>query len=543
MRCHMAMNPAPRDENPIESDIGFEDGGDGDGGGQTGYGLRENPKKSWRLSGSNQTAPKQEEEQEREQDHICKVCGKGFNSSRAVFGHMRHHSRQENLCRECGKGFSSLRALSGHMRCHSERFRAIDESRTSCQSQDETSCPTRRKRSQRYKMTSNPSFSNFNDSSSVTLSEPELEEGALCLMLLSRAVRSWEEFYSVPESSDNNSVIAEAKSSHQNTPIIKDEGENFVSDGRETSKMLKEKEKMLESCVLESGNVLFEKKTTETGSSDSGFVSHHETRVELEVCADDGLKKKLDVESQYELCDSEIEKKFHSEIKIKTTDVELGNIDLLTIGLQEANSEYVKHNSSKRAKCEPSEPDLEGNFCNKRSPAAQNKRIYKCSICSKIFQSHRVLGGHRMRCLASKSKSCGKSIQTNKILPDGKANSKLEKREYNENSIGQEAARVSGRNCELKRSKDYECEICFKVFASGQALGGHKRAHYAGSSETGEEGTTLVQQEHSDVSDIFDLNLPIAPEEGGANEHVGFKPWCFRGGHHEHESLVGVISN
>ena len=96
MRCQMVTNPAPSDKNPIESDIGIEE----DGGGQTtGYGLRENPKKSWMLSGSNQIAPKQEQEEEQERgggqlEHVCKVCSKGFNSTRAMFGHMRHHSRQ-----------------------------------------------------------------------------------------------------------------------------------------------------------------------------------------------------------------------------------------------------------------------------------------------------------------------------------------------------------------------------------------------------------------------------------------------------------------
>ena len=126
------------------------------------------------------------------------------------------------------------------MRCHSKRFdRAIDASKTktsSCQSQDEeTSCPAQRKRSQRYKIASNPSSSNFNDSLSatLTLSEPELEEGVMCLMLLSRADRrSWEESNSVSEFSDNNSAIPEPKPSHQNTPIVKDdEDENFVSKG------------------------------------------------------------------------------------------------------------------------------------------------------------------------------------------------------------------------------------------------------------------------------------------------------------------------
>ena len=190
MRCHMVTNPALSDKNPIESDIGFEE----DGGGETtGYGLRENPKKSWRLSGSNQTAPKQEEEGGGGQlEHVCKVCGKGFCSSRA---------------------------LSGHMRCHYKRFdRAIDASKTktsSCQSQDEeTSSSARRKRCQRYKIASNPSSSIFNDSLSatLTLSEPELEEGVMCLMLLSRADRRiWEESNSVCEFSDNNYAIPEPK--------------------------------------------------------------------------------------------------------------------------------------------------------------------------------------------------------------------------------------------------------------------------------------------------------------------------------------------
>ena len=293
------------------------------------------------------------------------------------------------------------------MRCHSKRFdRAIDASKTktsSCQSQDEeTSCPAQRKRSQRYKIASNPSSSNFNDSLSatLTLSEPELEEGVMCLMLLSRADRrSWEESNSVSEFSDNNSAIPEPKPSHQNTPIVKDdEDENFVSKGNggETSKMLliKKRVQRSESPSQEyGGNVLFEKETTEIGSCDSGF--------ELEVFAteffrNNGSKKKkkkkkrrrkkLDFESYHE----STEKKFQSEIKIKSTtiDSDLGDIDGQSIGLEEASSESQKHNSSsKRAKCEPYEADSEDK---KRGCAAQNnKRIYKCSS-SKVFQSRRL---------------------------------------------------------------------------------------------------------------------------------------------------------
>ena len=133
------------------------------------------------------------------------------------------------------------------------------------------------------------------------------------------------------------------------------------------------------------GNFLFEKKTTEIGSCDSGF--------ELEVFAkeffrSDGLKKKkrkkLDFESHHE----STEKKFQSDIKIKSTtiDSDLGDIDVQSIGLEEASSESQKHNSSKRANCEPYEADSEDK--KKGCAARNNKRIYKCN--SKVFQSRRT---------------------------------------------------------------------------------------------------------------------------------------------------------
>ena len=338
----------------------------------------------------------------------------------------------------------------------------------------------------------------------------------MCLMLLSRADRRiWEESNSVSEFSDNNSVIPEPKPSHQNTPIVKDdEDENFVSKGYggETSKMLlieKGMQRSESSGQEYGGNVLFEKKTTEIGSCDSGF--------ELVVFAkeffrNDGSKKKktkLDFESHHE----STEKKFQSEIKIKSTtiDSDLGDIDVRSIRLEEASSESQKHNSSKRAKCEPYEADSEDK---KRGCAARNnKRIYKCS--SKMFQSR----SPRHLALASNSKRCGKSIHT-----DGISNSKVEEcKEENPIEIEQEAE-AAGVSELKRRSKDYECGVCFKVFASGQALGGHKRAHYYARSfetvqeeeeEEEEEGATLVQREYSDVLDIFDLNLHIASEEGG----------------------------
>nr|KYP55367.1 hypothetical protein KK1_001579 [Cajanus cajan] len=52
-------------------------------------------------------------------------------------------------------------------------------------------------------------------------------------------------------------------------------------------------------------------------------------------------------------------------------------------------------------------------------------------------------------------------------------------------------------------TKLFQCPFCYKLFASGQALGGHKRSHLIPSS------THSVKLKQS----FIDLNLPAPPEE------------------------------
>ncbi|KAL4319239.1 hypothetical protein GQ457_18G024670 [Hibiscus cannabinus] len=73
-----------------------------------------------------------------------------------------------------------------------------------------------------------------------------------------------------------------------------------------------------------------------------------------------------------------------------------------------------------------------------------------------------------------------------------------------------------------KRNKGHECPFCFRVFKSGQALGGHKRSHFVG----GSEDTTLdIKQDTPEMSlpALIDLNLPAAVEED-AMGNSGFIP-------------------
>ncbi|KAL6957435.1 hypothetical protein U1Q18_004991 [Sarracenia purpurea var. burkii] len=144
--------------------------------------------------------------------------------------------------------------------------------------------------------------------------------------------------------------------------------------------------------------------------------------------------------------------------------------------------------------------------------------------CNKIFDSYQALGGH-----STSHRSFVLKIEKSLVLTDNDAKSKLDKLECNENLI------------EEKKSKDHECPICFKVFPSGQALGGHKRAHYTGLSEntTQESSTILAEQKVSEIKNICDLNLPLNLEKD-VNDDVGFKLWWV-GSDHKREPLL--ISN
>ncbi|KAL4303618.1 hypothetical protein GQ457_10G028810 [Hibiscus cannabinus] len=183
-------------------------------------------------------------EQNQENKFVCKYCNKGYPCGKSLGGHIRTHMNNENcagvsttnppydlrgnpkkskrfsdesgngtllremICKECGKGFQSLKALCGHMACHSEKERVFVfqtfEDHWDSQSDTETSAaptPSRRRRSKRIRCkTSNNSVSITNGSSSVS-------EIAMCLMMLSRDCKKG--MNSVADSSDNNSVILE----------------------------------------------------------------------------------------------------------------------------------------------------------------------------------------------------------------------------------------------------------------------------------------------------------------------------------------------
>ncbi|KAL0698786.1 hypothetical protein Bca4012_054908 [Brassica carinata] len=128
-----------------------------------------------------------------------------------------------------------------------------------------------------------------------------------------------------------------------------------------------------------------------------------------------------------------------------------------------------------------------------KSPSSSS---YKCSVCDKSFSSYQALGGHK----ASHRKN---SSQTQSGGGDDQSTS----------ATTTSAVTATGSG------KSHVCTICHKSFASGQALGGHKRCHYEGNINNNNTSTSVSNSEgagstsHVSTSHRgFDLNIPPIPE-------------------------------
>ncbi|XP_027335415.1 zinc finger protein ZAT9-like [Abrus precatorius] len=113
---------------------------------------------------------------------------------------------------------------------------------------------------------------------------------------------------------------------------------------------------------------------------------------------------------------------------------------------------------------------------------------YKCETCNKVFRSYQALGGHR---------ASHKKIKVNLSVDDDEAEVERGKK---------------GGTCAVEK-KIHECPVCFRVFASGQALGGHKRTHVTGSANT-----TVLPISTKLGNSFIDLNLPAPIDDDDASQ-------------------------
>lgn len=67
----------------------------------------------------------------------------------------------------------------------------------------------------------------------------------------------------------------------------------------------------------------------------------------------------------------------------------------------------------------------------------------------------------------------------------------------------------AGTSTSAAEKKVHECPYCFRVFSSGQALGGHKRTHVTGVAATPARSSSKIE----DNLNLIDLNLPAPVDD------------------------------
>ena len=409
---------------------------------------------------------------------------------------------EERFCKECGKGFPSLKALCGHMACHSEKEKATNTSKfKDCEDQklvmdsqsDTESCgaPTHPRRSKRMRF-KNPNLSNQPSSSSVPLGngsssvsevEQEQEEVARLLMMLSRDSGHKGRFALVTESDDNNSVVLEAtKSPSPEARVAKSNGSNFVSNAYG----MVEKKLMIKDIKFKCAD-----------DSDSGYFRDGlKTKVvESDVSNDEFKGWNVRGKSGFEDFDVE-SKKVLSRGRGKYTVAAIKNLDY------DRTDETTtrKFDFRKRANYDSLGQNLAGVSSKKTPNGFTNDEIYENGG-----------KGWKYEGMASEYDGSYDSIDDESDENSTDTDSFPAPKSHNNKTLkGKKCSKAKKKKMKSKKSREHECPICYRIFRSGQALGGHKRSHFIGGYE---ENTLIIKQHAPAVPCLIDLNLPAPVDD------------------------------
>ncbi|GFP87307.1 zinc finger protein zat9 [Phtheirospermum japonicum] len=379
MRSHVVSNSAESAEKfilekKISSLSEFANG-------QTSYGLRENPRKTWRANDANSPLPLEK---------ICKQCGKGFQSLKALCGHMACHSDKDKGLRDDPSWSTS------------ENQKLVVDSHSDTEAEDRA---LRNRSSSKIKKIKKIVFlnnNNNNGSSSVSeIDGEEQEEVAMCLMLLSR---DFGNNNSVVESSDNNSVILETKSSSIDMRVGKTNGPG---------------EKNVSKAVI----------IALAENSDSGYFLDECAKAESDVSVD-GYRKNGASFSRYNINNNKELTLASDPSRIEPRKRRPVSENPEPVGVSEKRSKYECFNCKKTFKSyqalgghrpchkrtnafyesryESGENSLDestefvargkisGPGSNKKSSAAnKTNKGHICPFCNRVFKNGQALGGHK----------------------------------------------------------------------------------------------------------------------------------------------------
>ncbi|KAF8005709.1 hypothetical protein BT93_K0099 [Corymbia citriodora subsp. variegata] len=531
MRSHQANNsPAETDEKQLSLNTKKLSSSISSTGALTptnsnngGYGLRENPKKTWRLSEPSEGTSLHEK--------LCRECGQSFNSWKALFGHMKRHTEKERV------PDNSLEDQDS--RTSDDRKLVMDS-----ESDGEVIITNRRRRSERRKRyivasaATSSSLSFANAASCVSEIEQEQEEVAMCLMMLSRDV--------VGHNRGALDYVAESSDNRSRTDV-----KNPSSDTKRVVKLEKVKENNFESGSLGRGE-LHPLDQSKTELSSSGKNSRNRSRMDNS----DEIRK------------FKAENKSESEVP----ELSMAKDSAKAAGFDRIQKKSFKCDKGKRKISDCDDPELRVKSLKKLTDGfpesgkvldCREKSKFECTICNKIFHSYQALGGHKASHNKTKENSASrKESGANGVAaevspsPVGNSDDKLVKSCKIEKGSVDGTTHLSGQKVEVsnesnKGKKQHECPICLRVFQSGQALGGHKRSHLLATNTR----SLVAPKPIPEIRDLLDLNLPAPAEdhkdhrgdqegeeveEEEGSSHVSFSSWWVGSNPNNHVALTGL---
>ncbi|KAM3226095.1 hypothetical protein ACQJBY_058651 [Aegilops geniculata] len=135
-------------------------------------------------------------------------------------------------------------------------------------------------------------------------------------------------------------------------------------------------------------------------------------------------------------------------------------------------------------------------------PAPVEKRTrFQCGACKKVFRSYQALGGHRASHVrGGRGGCCAPPVAPPPPPPQPLAPLPLMEREGDEDMDGKGSPR--------------ECPYCYRVFASGQALGGHKRSHVCSAAAAAAQAhAAAAPPDPIKAFGMIDLNIALPFED------------------------------
>ncbi|WOK99664.1 zinc finger protein ZAT9-like [Canna indica] len=340
---------------------------------QSSYGLRENPKKTWRLSDA------------------------GYDDG-------------EKCCVECGTEFSTWRALFGHLKCHPERSQSqslrpalgVKEQLEKQPNSEITPVPHRRRRSKRMPFTAPCSLSGSD-------CEREKKDGAISLMMLSRDTRYW----------------SGSRGTVKNSLVLEDRKGSELDDARnEVKKMESDSSNDLDGlgdCSKELGKGRTKKNDLNSLAAAEMGIKLQPVKIDPEVMessdadesklvrnhVDDPIPNVGEKRSRFEC--AACKKTFKSYQALgghRASHKRMkGCPGINNSGRSSSSSK--KTNSSVDPMATEESVVVQSEFSESSFASTKKNKEHECLICGKVFSSGQALGGHKRSHLVTSSDAQG----------------------------------------------------------------------------------------------------------------------------------------